>query len=121
MGVGISKFRPYDSVTRAEFGTVLSRALWGDEYNGAEPFYKNHLNALKDAGVMNNISNPNAKEVRGYVMLMMQRADESNVADNKPAICSTPENVLACSLGLDSCPAQCRETEDEIDEDEVIK
>ena len=27
-------------VTRGEFGTTLSRALWGDKYNGATPFYK---------------------------------------------------------------------------------
>ena len=76
MGVDITKFRPYDVVTRAEFGTVLSRALRGEEYNGGTPYYADHLEALKDAGVMNNISNPSAPEVRGYVMLMMQRADE---------------------------------------------
>ena len=29
MGVGIDKFRPYDWVTRAEFGTALSRMLYG--------------------------------------------------------------------------------------------
>lgn len=118
MGVGITAFRPNDTVTRAEFGTVLSRALWGDTNNGGEPYYVNHLNALKEAGVMTNISNPTMKEVRGYVMLMMQRADESGVANDQPAICSTPENVLACSLGLDSCPAECLDTEEE--EEEVI-
>ncbi|AHB41818.1 hypothetical protein P148_SR1C00001G1039 [candidate division SR1 bacterium RAAC1_SR1_1] len=115
MGVGISTFRPNDTVTRAEFGTVLSRAIWGDDNNGSDPYYVAHLNALKDAEVMTNIANPNMKEVRGYVMLMMQRADESGVANNQPAICSTPENVLACSLGLDSCPAECLETEEEVD------
>ncbi len=112
MGVGITAFRPNDTVTRGEFGTVLSRVLWGDANNGGEPYYVNHLNALKDAGVMTKIDNPTMKEVRGYVMLMMQRADESNVANTKPAVCSTPENVLACSLGLDSCPAECTETEE---------
>jgi hypothetical protein len=34
MGQGITSFRPYDTVSRAEFGTILSRALWGDEYDG---------------------------------------------------------------------------------------
>lgn len=29
MGVGITDFNPNGIVTRAEFGTVLSRALWG--------------------------------------------------------------------------------------------
>ena len=39
MGQGITAFRPYDSITRAEFGTALSRALWGDENNGGTPYY----------------------------------------------------------------------------------
>lgn len=121
MGVGITAFRPNDAVTRAEFGTVLSRALWGDANNGGEPYYVDHLDALKDAGVMTNISNPTMKEVRGYVMLMMQRADESDVANNQPAVCSTPENVLACSLGLDSCPAECTDTPEEEEEEVIVE
>ncbi len=119
MGVGIDSFRPFDTVTRAEFGTVLSRAIWGDANNGSDPYYTAHLNALKDEGIMTNISNPNMKEVRGYVMLMMQRADENGVASGKPAICNTPENILACSLELDSCPAECLVDEDEEEEVEV--
>lgn len=106
MGQGITEFNPNGVVTRAQFGTVLSRALWGDENNGGDPYYVNHLKALKDAGIMNNIDNPNATEVRGYVMLMLQRADEGA---ETPAICETEENKLACSLGLDTCPAECEE------------
>jgi hypothetical protein len=34
MGQGITVFNPDGEVTRAEFGTVLSRALYGDTYNG---------------------------------------------------------------------------------------
>ena len=71
MGQGIDKFRPNDKVTRGEFGTTLSRALWGDKYNGATPFYKNHLEALRDAGIMKMIDTPNQMEIRGYVMLML--------------------------------------------------
>ena len=104
MGVGITAFNPNGVVTRAQFGTVLSRALYGDIYNDGDPYYVNHLNALKDAGIMTNISNPNAPEVRGYVMLMMQRADEGTTT---PAVCTTPENVLSCSLGLSTCPTEC--------------
>ena len=107
MGVGITKFNPNGLVTRAQFGTVLSRALYGDVNNDGDPYYVNHLAALKDAGIMTNISNPNANEVRGYVMLMMQRADEGTT----PATCTTPENVLSCSLGLDTCPSECQTTE----------
>ncbi|HBB04406.1 TPA: hypothetical protein DCZ39_06000 [Patescibacteria group bacterium] len=33
MGVGITDFNPNGEVTRAEFGTVLSRALYGEQYN----------------------------------------------------------------------------------------
>jgi hypothetical protein len=33
MGVHVSSFAPEEEVTRAQFGTVLSRALWGDKYN----------------------------------------------------------------------------------------
>lgn len=32
MGQNITKFRPNDIVTRAEFGTILSRMLRGDKY-----------------------------------------------------------------------------------------
>ena len=106
MGQGITAFNPNGIVTRAQFGTVLSRVLYGDANNGGDPYYVDHLNALQDAGIMNNISTPNAPEVRGYVMLMMQRAS----GDTTPAICDTPENVLSCSLGLDTCPAACQTT-----------
>ena len=81
--------------------------MYGDVNNGGDPYYVNHLSALKDDGVMNNISSPNAPEIRGYVMLMMQRAAGATT----PEVCATPENVLSCSLGLDTCPAQCQTVE----------
>ncbi len=99
-----TKFNPTGVVTRAQFGTVLSRVLYGDANNGSTPYYKAHLDALKAAGVMTKIDTPNANEVRGYVMLMMQRADESSAT--KPAICTTPENIMACTIGI-ACPAEC--------------
>jgi hypothetical protein len=33
MGVDMIKFDPNSEVTRAQFGTVLSRALYGDKFN----------------------------------------------------------------------------------------
>jgi len=104
MGQGIEKFRPNDKVTRGEFGTTLSRALWGDKYNGATPFYKNHLEALKEAGIMKMIDTPNQMEIRGYVMLMLQRSTDVV----SPAECKDPTVVLACSLNSDACPAKCK-------------
>lgn len=109
MGVGIEKFNPNGIVTRAEFGTVLSRALWGDEYNDATPYYKAHLEALKAEGIMTKIDNPEMKEVRGYVMIMMQRADE----DYTPAVGCSAEELLACIVAddPDACIAACSDEE----------
>jgi len=75
MGVGLTNFNPQWEVTRAQFGTVLSRAMYGEKNNDWEPYYVNHLNALKIDGIMNDISKPTNLEIRWYVMLMMQRAD----------------------------------------------
>lgn len=112
MGVGITNFDPNGVVTRAQFSTVLSRAMWGDQYDGADPYYADHLAALQDAGVMNDISNPDATEVRGYTMLMMQRADESGAAEGQGC---TAEELLACvtASDYDACVAACSETEEE--------
>lgn len=105
MGIGTNGiFNPNGQVTRAEFGTVLSRVLYGDTYNGGNPYYEAHLNALKAAGIMNDISNPDMKEIRGYVMLMMQRSDANG--STTPALCNTPEVIFACMLDID-CPAEC--------------
>lgn len=121
MGVGVDSFNPYGVVNRAQFGTVMSRALYGDMYNVTSgDYFTKHLEALKDAGVMNNISNPYAPEVRGYVMLMMQRADESNVAEVTPSECQDPMVQLSCALGLDDCPDACTETEEEEEEEEEV-
>ena len=79
MGQGIDAFRPNAKVTRGEFGTTLSRALWGNKYNGATPFYANHLQALKDAGIMTKIETPSQLEIRGYVMLMLQRSSAESL------------------------------------------
>ncbi len=118
MGVGVDNFDPYGLVNRAQFGTVLSRAMYGNTYNGADPYYADHLEALNDAGIMNNISNPNMLEVRGYVMLMMQRADE----DASVGGC-TAEELLACITAddYDDCIAACSDEEEEDDEEVVVE
>jgi len=74
-----SNFRPNDTVTRAEFGTALSRtlhkAIWSTLSDGT-PFYTTHLNYLNTNKIMNNISDPSMLEQRWYVMLMMMRAKD---------------------------------------------
>ena len=109
MGAGITEFDPDGVVNRAQFGTVLSRALYGDTYNGGSTWYSDHLTALKNAGIMSNISTPYASEVRGYVMLMLMRA-AGYTPTTLPATCDTAENQLSCSLGLNTCPAECQTT-----------
>ncbi len=72
MWIWIDKFRPNDEVTRAEFGTALSRMLYGTaDWDWA--YYKPHLEVLKKLWIISN-DNPDLKELRGYVMLMLMRS-----------------------------------------------
>jgi len=75
MGIGVKNFNPNGIVTRAEFGTVLSRVLYWNTYNDWEFYYSNHLKILKENGIIKN-DDPSLKELRGYVMLMLMRAGE---------------------------------------------
>ena len=83
-------FDPYSIVTRAEFGTVFSRLLFGDMYNVKNEsevykqewyWYKAHLQALKDYGIMTKVDGvrPKYLERRWRAMLMLQRADNYGV------------------------------------------
>ena len=77
MGQWITKFRPYDKVTRAEFWTILSRLLYWDKYNWWDPYYQKHLNQLKGEWIITNILNPDKRnETRGNVMVMLKRSKE---------------------------------------------
>ncbi len=109
MGQDITAFKPNDRVTRAQFGTVLSRALYGESYNDGDPYYVRHLQALKEAKIMNDVSTPNASEVRGYVMLMMMRA--GGISENTPSPCESPENQVLCMIDSVNCPYECKESE----------
>jgi hypothetical protein len=51
--------------------------------------------------------------MRGWVMLMLERAAETV----NPSECNDPAVLLACSLGSDSCPAACKDNEAVVDED----
>lgn len=73
-GTSLSYFEPNKFVTRAEFATVFSRVLYGAKYNqDGEGWANGHLNALKEAGILKNIT-PNMLELRGRVLLMLQRS-----------------------------------------------
>ena len=118
MGQGISAFRPYDTISRAEFGTALSRVLWGSQYEGGTPYYAKHLDALKAAGIMTQIANAEStKEIRGYVMLMLMRSEGNDAVVD----CDDPMTVIACTTDTDACPAACRENNGEGENNEVVK
>ena len=79
MGQNIKNFRPNNYVTRAEFGTVLSRVLWWDNNEWWSTYYEKHLKALKSVWIMNKISSPMDNEIRWYVMLMLMRSVNQDI------------------------------------------
>ena len=77
MWLDMKKFQPKVWVSRAQFGTIMSRLLWWKKYAGGKPYYRNHLNALKTNGIMTQIGNPEGRtELRQWVWLMLKRAAE---------------------------------------------
>jgi hypothetical protein len=68
----IKNFRPNDEVTRAEFATALSRMLyWTQDWTNQ--YYSTHLSKLYEEWIIKN-TNPNLKELRWYVMIMLMRS-----------------------------------------------
>lgn len=83
MWVWMDRFYPYWKVTRAEFGTVLSRALNSKNkeelktLNDWDPYFQRHLEYLRDEWIMIQISDPYIFEIRGRVMIMLMRAADT--------------------------------------------
>jgi hypothetical protein len=67
-------FSPDVILTRAQFGTMLSRLLRWDAYN-SQPgqWYEAHLKALNENGIMKKINDPTMFEKRQNVMIMFYR------------------------------------------------
>jgi len=82
-------FDPNDPVTRAQFGTVLSRLLWWTTYatDDWQLYYVKHLQALKNNNIMTQIYGdwPNNIELRWRVMLMLMRVNENNLISHASA------------------------------------
>jgi hypothetical protein len=70
-------FRPNDTISRAEVGTIISRVLRGTRYAAqeGEVRYQRHLQALVAAKILDDISTPMIPELRGRVMVMLMRID----------------------------------------------
>lgn len=67
-----NKFRPYDTVTRAEFVTALSRMKYWTK-DGKDVYYSTHMNLLRDLWII-TVTDPTLNETRWYVMLMLMRS-----------------------------------------------
>jgi hypothetical protein len=77
MWLDMPKFLPNLEVTRAQFGTIMSRLLWWKKYAWWTPYYRKHLNALKENNIMTQIENPEKRvELRQWVWLMLMRSAE---------------------------------------------
>lgn len=90
-GKVLTKFRPTEPVTRAHFSAIFSRLLFADKYDGGKPYYEKHIAGLASHGIIKSKQNPQMKERKGYVMLMMMRADTKDVGRAKYHA-SAPEN-----------------------------
>ena len=72
MWINIDKFRPFDLVTRAEFGTALSRMLY-DTADWEKAYYETHLAKLMEEKII-TVDTPDMQELRWYVMIMLMRS-----------------------------------------------
>jgi hypothetical protein len=72
MGVWIDNFRPYDTVTRAEFATAIWRLLYNIK-DWEDAYYSTHIKTLNNLWIIRN-ANPDLKELRWYVMVMLMRS-----------------------------------------------
>lgn len=86
--------------TKWFFVKHLVLTIWPANYPNDEAIY------AKANAEWYNVSQENLQQnqTRWYAYLILQRANQNII----PNICQTPENVLACSLHLASCPSECR-------------
>ena len=72
-----NEFKAYRNVSRAEFATALSRMLyWTEDGKWNTKYYEPHTAVLYNEWIINN-TDPNLKEKRWYVMLMLKRTEET--------------------------------------------
>lgn len=76
------KFDPKDLIDRAQFGTMLSRLVYGDVYNLSSrekktiARYQKHLEALGKDDIIQKIPSPWTLENRSRVMIMLKRTQD---------------------------------------------
>ena len=73
-----SEFKPTQKANKAQVWTVLSRVIWGDRHDSnGKWYYIYHVNALQDAGIMDDIFNvTNISAKRWDVLVMLKRIND---------------------------------------------
>lgn len=105
-----NKFLPYETVTRAQFGTALSRLLFGIE-DGEDAYYTTHLKKLKEAWIITN-DDPTLEELRGYVMLMLMRSSKGgNTVNTSTESAVSNENTNTSAHEVANEPKEGQEVE----------
>lgn len=78
-------FDPEWLVNRAQFGTILSRLIYGDKYNvytgETYTWYEKHLRALYEDSIMTKIQDPFMLEKRARVLIMLERTALTNLVE----------------------------------------
>ncbi|HMS91727.1 MAG TPA: hypothetical protein PKC87_05880, partial [Candidatus Absconditabacterales bacterium] len=79
------KFDPEQFVDRAQFGTILSRLIYGDKYNvyagEIYTWYEKHLRGLFEDNIMTKIQDPFMLEKRARILLMLKRTDDTHLVE----------------------------------------
>ena len=74
-----TNFQPNNGLTLAEFGTSLSRLFWWEKFSDWNPYYLNHVGALKSIWAIGDISEPFRVLLRGDVLVMLMNSVKSTV------------------------------------------
>ena len=70
------------NINRAIFGEALSISLRWNKYSWWDPYYKKHLEALKSAGIMGKISDPESTIELKWYMLTTLKNSINNINQN---------------------------------------
>ena len=79
MGLWNTNFKPNERLTLAEFGTSLSRLFWWEKFSNGNPYYVNHVGALKSIWAIGDISEPFRVLLRWDVLVMLMNSVKSTV------------------------------------------
>lgn len=71
----LEAFDPHTVLTRKDVVTTLSRVIWGNKYDNADPYYTKHMDAMHAVGLIKGID-PDMTELRINAFVMFKRLVE---------------------------------------------